>query len=150
MAQLKVVKDVDLGGPVFIQATEAAGQSYKAGDMVIIAAGAATILATNATLVSAIAQTDATGVTSAVGTFQLLKAGQLCEVALSSVPTIANQFVNYAVTVTSAGVNSINISETGHDFFVITDFLTNQITGLLTTTARGYILPACLSAVVGA
>jgi hypothetical protein len=100
---------------------EAAGQSYKKGQLVEAVAGALTATATDEKLVLGIAQQDATGTAGSVsGLTQMVEPiypGDEVEFTTTATVTEAMRGLAYALTVTS-NICYIDCTDTSNDFAV--------------------------------
>ena len=131
-----------------VKLAEAAGQSYKAGELVYLVSGAVTVCASNATVVFGIAQKDATGTTGAEAYVEPIFPEDDVEMVCSTTVASTNIGINYADVVAS-NVHKLDLSDTSNDMAVLVSPVLDY-GGALTTKAIVHFLPTVCQAVTGA
>jgi len=103
---------------------EAAGQSFKRGELIYLVAGLATVVASDGVVIYGMALQDATGTTSTMidvlefDSSTILRGNVYHSTPASAVTARANVGIKYAVYVGSNKVH-VDIEDTGNDAFVI-------------------------------
>ena len=122
----RIVETASGGLPQLEVLPEAAGQTYKAGQLVYSNAGAITAVASDPTYVLGIAQTDASGTTSADAEIQIVQPHDLIEVWYTGgTPSV---YKAYGLVV-SSNKCKLDVTETTTKVFVV-ERITDSTNGI--------------------
>lgn len=142
-----------LGKTTIVYIPEAASQSFKKGQFIYLVAGAATVLASDATTIYGMALEDASGTTSNYIAVAVANADAMFEMnvtgAVTAIASVGT--TKYALTVAS-NICSIDISDSSNDAFIIDSIITGVGKAVGDTYGRvvAHVIPAAQQSGIGA
>ncbi len=147
----KIVKKAS-GVAEYATVSCATGQTFVKGELVYLASGQATAVASDGVVVYGIAQetADAAATTTMTQTVEIIHPEDDVEMTCSTTPTYANIGINYALVIVAGTSCKADLSDTGNDAIVCVGLVYDTGGNASTTRAIFHFLPAVCQSNTGA